>query len=682
MEQSNPFALVRASDYTDEQINSLWVELGATFINTIIEPQSKISKFILGGKGTGKTHLLRYYSYQVARLRFPNASGLSILGKHNNFLAIFIRATGLDAARFEGGAEDAYKWQQLFGVYLELRLVEGVLDALCDIKRTSPDDQFDDHAFIVEIAKSIVDQSIIACRTVAEFREWIIQERRRIDDAVNNAAFVGTLDLRVPFSIGSLCLPVSRALGRWNLNLSAVPLIYLIDEIENLTESQQQVLNSLIRYGEGLATFRVTGRLYAMKTAATLADGEENREGAEFKTTILDDILRDQEKKYREFARKFVTRRLGQIGGSSKRQGRLEPEFDPSTRFEEISSSDYYSEAIARLKLDTSQPPFIQPFVEALKLAGEKDQITVSMAREVADNLVHGIPLLLQKLNLLLFCKKYKKGTSALELANKIRSDSLEFLDGQKFQRSSYATAYGHWAADLFAQLCRESKKADGVPYAGFETFVRMSSGNPRNLLIVLGKAYEIAAFKEFDFINGPRLPISMQTEAAIEAARFMYESDTNYGRQSAGARDAVNRLALILRTARYALNIPEVSPLAVSFYDGDLTENAKRTLNSALNYSLVFEIHDGRPDRNSQRLNRKIQLNPLLSPRWGLPVSRRGDISLSRELVNAVFDSSGKGDTAVFDVLLNGLSSKWNYPFTKKRAASYLESLPLPFPS
>lgn len=70
MEQTNPFALVRASDYTDEQINALWVEIGPTVINAIIEPRSRTSKFILGGKGTGKTHLLRHYAYPVSRLRF------------------------------------------------------------------------------------------------------------------------------------------------------------------------------------------------------------------------------------------------------------------------------------------------------------------------------------------------------------------------------------------------------------------------------------------------------------------------------------------------------------------------------------------------------------------------------------------------------------------------------------
>jgi hypothetical protein len=670
MLHSNPFALVRASDYTDEQINSLWVELGASTINAIIEPQSKISKYILGGKGSGKTHLLRYYSYQVAKLRYPKDTGLTILAKQK-FLAIFVRATGLDAARFEGDFEESIKWQQVFGIYLELRLTEGVLDALCDIKKTSPGNPFDDQAFIAEMAKSILDSSVTGCQSIEDFRRWIIDKRRQIDNAVNNAAFVGTLDLRIPFSIGSLCLPVSRAIGCWNNNLSDLPLIYLIDEIENLTVSQQQVLNSFIRYGEGLATFRVTGRLYARKTFATLADGEENREGAEFKTTYLDDILRGYGK-YPEFAKKFIARRLQSVSVSSSRSRDFIPDFDPFSCFEDIDSSNFYSSAVARLNIDSVDPGFKKLFIDILKSSNDKDSI---QTKEIADLLTAGgIPLILQKLNILRFCKKYKKKSSNLALAKKIHTEAIDYLQADKGGRTSYATAYGHWASDLFAQLCRESKKAEGVPYAGFDSFVKMSCGNPRNLLIILGRAYEIASFKEVDFTNGPKLSLAMQTEAAIEAARFMYESDTNYGSQSEIAREAVTRLALVLRTARYSLNIPEVSPLAVSFYDGDLTSSARQTLNSALNYSFVFEIYDGRPDRNSERLNRKIQLNPLLSPRWGLPISRRGDIGLNRELLNAIFDST---HTKEFDYSLKVLSSKWNNPFSSNQEAHLQEPLP-----
>jgi len=670
---ANPFALVRASDYTDEQINSLWVEIGAQTIDAVIEPQSKISKYILGGKGTGKTHLLRYYSYQVARLRFSKETGLETLAKQK-FLAIFVRATGLDAARFEGENEDKNKWQQLFGVYIELRLVEGVIDALCDIKNSSLREDFSDRSLISELGNKVVDQSFLTCQTIEDLRAWVISQRRQIDDAVNNAAFVGALDIRIPFSIGSLCLPVSKAIGRWKESLSELPLIYLIDEIENLTESQQQVLNSLIRYGEGLATFRVTGRLYARKTLSTLADGEENREGAEFKTTYLDDILRGYGK-YPDFAKKFVARRLRSVGVSAGSKRSSGPDFDPLSCFEEIDSSNYYSVAVDRLNIDSAESTFKKSFVDVLKSAIGNDTRSAGAAKEIVDILTGGgIPLVLQKLNLLRFCKKYKKNESKTTLARKIKAEVIEYMASEKTARTSYATAYGHWASDLFAQLCRESKKLEGIPYAGFDTFVKMSCGNPRNLLIILGRAYEIATFKEVDFINGHKLSLSIQTDAAVEAARFMFESDANYGTQSDNARRSINRLAQILRTARYAINIPEVSPLAVSFYEGDLTAEARQTLNAALNYSFVFEIYEGRPDRNSERVNRKIQLNPLLSPRWGLPISIRGDLGLSRELVNAIFDPEREKE---FDFLLRTLSSKWNNPFSNSLSA-HQESLPL----
>lgn len=669
MEQINPFALVRASDYTDEQINSLWVEIGPTVINAIIEPQSRTSKFILGGKGTGKTHLLRYYSYPVSRLRFPKESGISILA-NQKFLAIFLRATGVDAARFEASSEVTSKWQQLFGVYLELRLVEGVLDALCDIKVTSTDEVFDDKAFVTELAQSIADSSVAACQSINDFREWVILERRNIDYAVNNAAFTGSLDLRIPFSIGSLCLPVSRAIGMWNLSLTGLPLIYLIDEIENFSESQQQVVNSLIRYGEGLATFRVTGRLYAIKTHSTLAGGEENREGAEYKTTLLDDILKSHSK-YPQFATKFVVNRLTSVGLTAKTQKKSR--FDPRSCFDEVDSAKYYSVAVESLSFDKSEPGFIKKFSDALIDNSNQNISSVEVTKEIIAVLTKDIPLLLQKLNLLIFCKKYKKKSTNIILAKKIRADSFCFIESNGAGQGSYKTAYGHYASDLFAQLCRESRNELGVPYAGFDTFVKMSSGNPRNLLVVLGKAYEIASFKEIDFINGPKLSVAIQTEAALEAAKFMYEMDTNYGSRSEQAREVATRLAELLRAARYALNIPEVSPLAVSFLDADLSIEAKKTLDCALNYSFVYEIGEGRPDRNNQRLNRKIQLNPLLSPRWGLPIAVRGDYGLSKELANSIFDPQRQDD---FNLLLKGLSARWNTPFRHLSAETVQDEL------
>lgn len=663
VERSNPFTLVRASDYTDSQINDLWVELGPEVINAVLEPKAVHSKYILGGKGSGKTHILRYYSYTASRLRRPKETGVSVV-RRLHFLAIFLRATALDAARFELGTERHSRWQTLFGVYLELRLVEGLLDALCDVKSSSPDLLFNDAAFVGVLARTVTDTELAHCESLEDLRHWAIEWRRVIDEAVNNAAFTGSLDLRIPFSIGSLCLPVKDALSKWSAEMQDIPLIYLIDEIENFSVDQQKVINSLVRYAEGKATFRITGRLYARKTRQTI-DGEENREGAEFRTTNLDFVLRGYPR-YAEFAQQFVLKRIAASGSSINQR-----DVELRRIFETLDFDEFCEPAFEILGIDEGNLRFAEEFYLLLLNFSERNQ--ASSSPEVATSrLIDGFPLILQKLNILRFCKEFDPAEDICVAAQKVADECVSYLSGDD-RGDTYANAYGHYKGDLFAQICRESTRQRMVPYAGFETFVSMSSSNPRNLLIILGRAYELAAFREIQFESGAPLSIRLQTEAALEAARFMYERDTIHGSASDLARVATERLATILRTARYALNIPEVSPLAVSFSDASLTTEARSTLEAAFNYSFLIEIHTGRPDRNSEHVRRKLQLNPMLSPRWGLPTGRRGDLSLSAQLANSIFDPRLSSE---FDALNNGLRIKWNQPFRDGQAQPAQESL------
>lgn len=135
MINSNPFSFAKASDYSDEEINKLWIDISENFVEAVIEPTLRKSKFILGGKGTGKTHLLRHYSYNATKLRSSNLTGLDIVNQHQS-LGVFLRANALDASRFICLNDiDISKWQQLFGVHLELKLAEDLLSILIDIEK-------------------------------------------------------------------------------------------------------------------------------------------------------------------------------------------------------------------------------------------------------------------------------------------------------------------------------------------------------------------------------------------------------------------------------------------------------------------------------------------------------------------------------------------------------------------
>ncbi len=655
----NPFSLSHASGFTDKQINSFWTDLGnPEIINAIFEPSKKSSKYILGGKGTGKTHLLRYYSYNVTRLRNADKKGIDIV-KSNKYLAVFLRATGVDASRFEVSSGVDINWQRLFGVYLELKLTEQVIEALCDIKQTSPSESFDDLSLVNEVRNNVTHNGLDSATSLIELKDWLINQRRIIDDAVNNAAFTGEIDLRAPFAIGALCLTISNAISLWHSELSEVTLFYLIDEIENFSLKQQQVVNTLIRYGESKATFRVTGRQYAIKTYSTLADGEINRINSEFTTVILDELLLKLGARFSDFSERLIFKRLSLAGESvaihdlilddnkSKISGR--------DYFEEVDGDSFYEEAIARLKLQVDKSAFISNFEKALGYAYKDTEFNTQMG-DIVKLLTDGFPLIIQRLNVLLYIKKFKKHLLPLEFANFIRCSAVEYIENRS--PGFYYNAYGHYAVDLFAQICKDSPAGIGVCYAGFDTIIKMTSANPRNLLIILSKIYEVATFRGANFLGKEKISLEIQTEAVLDSARFMYEADTNFGLDSDIALRAVDRLAALLRTARFAMNIPEVSPLAFSFSNDDLSDSAKKILQDALNFSLIFELTEGRADRNSDKIIRKIQLNPMLSPKWSLPVSRRGDISLNKELLAAVFSSDHKNE---FDLYLKKLSAKWN---------------------
>lgn len=663
MNKVNPFSHIRASDYTDDEINALWVGFGPSAIDAVIEPSSRVSKYILGGKGSGKTHVLRYHSFQVARKRDQNATGLSTLIAQK-FLAVFLRAAAFDASRFENVSGQKTTWQQLFGIYFELMLIEEVVDALCEVQASSPEENFDDQAFIAEIVKITSNKSVQTCSSLSEFLHWIRDQRGDIDDAINHWAFTNHLAINVPFNLGSVALKINQAIAKWHPSLASLRLIYLIDEIENFSELQQEVVNTFIRYGEGQATFRVTGRLYAVKTFATINSGEENREDSEYKVTELDDILR-KHRGYPQFARKFISNHLASGAFQDQAEAPSQTVFDPKKSFEEIKIENFYEIPILDFNLDAARPHFIKNFTNAIS-ASKQILSTDATPAEIAHKLTHGFPLVLQKLNILQFCKKFSTRVSAKHLSEKIAQDCTNFLSNEPTEDKYYLIAYGHYSGDLFAQLFNEARIGTKLPYAGFDTFVKMSAGNPRNLLIILGRAYDIASFRGIDFIHESGLSIAFQTEAVLASARVAYDKDAGYGPMAERAKAATNRFASVLRAARYALRIPEVSPLAVSFLDDDLSDESREVLQYAIHYSFIFENKNGRRDRNTRRLNRKVQLNPMMAPVWGLPLGRRGDVKLTRQLLNYIFDPA-LGEE--FEKALRELDRTWNNPFRTRSA-------------
>ena len=59
--KSNPFDITKAVDYTDNEIYKYWVDLDGQASVKVMKPDSLMPMIIVGSKGSGKTHIMKYY---------------------------------------------------------------------------------------------------------------------------------------------------------------------------------------------------------------------------------------------------------------------------------------------------------------------------------------------------------------------------------------------------------------------------------------------------------------------------------------------------------------------------------------------------------------------------------------------------------------------------------------------
>jgi predicted AAA+ superfamily ATPase len=112
----NPFNITKANDYSDLDIASYWVDFFGD--SKRIKPNSPMPILIKGSKGSGKTHLLKYFSYELQKIKSGN--NLDNILNQDKYIGIFYRCSGLNSDRFKGKGISDEDWTLIFSYYLEL----------------------------------------------------------------------------------------------------------------------------------------------------------------------------------------------------------------------------------------------------------------------------------------------------------------------------------------------------------------------------------------------------------------------------------------------------------------------------------------------------------------------------------------------------------------------------------
>lgn len=627
----NPFDLSKASDFSDNEIAEQWVDLADApgGLLNILRPTLRMPMLLLGGKGSGKTHLMRYCSAPVQATR--RGGDLVKAIEEDGYLGIYIRADALNTDKFaDGGRSDEY-WLPVFRMYFELWLATALIGTFADYL-LSVDREFDEGGFISAVG-DLFDADVSSSFTdLSSLTAYLTRVRKSIDLAVNNSLLRGERpDVQITFSPGRLVFGIPELIARYVAALADVLIVYLIDEVENFTADQQRFLNSLIRYRRGNATIKLGARLYGIKTYETLGSGEPIKRDAEYERVELDRLLRERREEYQKLVSRLVLKRLQSFGFAAGSGGA-----PIGSHFAELDSRNYWKAIEA--DIPTSRDKQARPFHR--RLYGDLVE-TLGLEKEGAAKVIAAISvpehLFLDKAATFYFRKNWPKGRSeALDLAASAASQARALAAGDKSSGTELRQLIAHFDSDILAQLYHDYRQR--VPYAGFETMVDLSQGIARNLLTNLKHIYRRSQFAGEEPFAGGVISLKSQSDGVRDGAAWFWE-DAQPASGGLQVRDAVESLAVLFRTVRLSHTPAECDLCTFSVAIEDLTTNSRRTLEVAENWSYLVHLADGRRNKNSRSVDEKYQLGPMLAPRWEVSQHRRGSIELNAELANAILD-------------------------------------------
>ena len=676
MPRENPFNVTKAVDLDDRQIGDYWVDLpGSGGFKDLVKPTSPMPMIILGGKGSGKTHILRYCSYQVQRMRHENDVGAGL--QKEGYIGIYLRCGGLNASRFSGKGQSEEAWSVLFQQYMDLWLAElfvtTVSDAFPAVQQSRSSVRIADELFDVRPESVITSAESL----VEELRAL----RRALDVAINNAALTQRLDVRVQVTPSRLVFGPPKIVAAEVPELDGIQVLYLIDEFENLSKEQQRYVNTLIREKERPASFKIGARLYGVRTYETYSAGELNREGSEYEVVLLDEHFRST-RQYSTFALRLCTRRLmaaGYLAGEGSKHsvglskarmlGLFEGVRDP------LEAADAFK--IAQ-RVERGSRPYFKRLRSKL-LEGVEFEVSTGVQSETdVSRIVELLTTksqILEKANTLLLYQAWWADGDLMEAAERIRAACASYLSDPNAPASSkFRRTLSHWKSDLQAQLLAEHGLKQ--QYVGLHTFVEMSRGLPRNLLVVLKHVFQWASFNDEKPFQAEPISVSSQQRGVLEASTWFLHDAEVLGTNGVDVQDAIKRLADLMRRVRFSDKPAECSLSTFVVDLSAVSERSREMIELAQQWSLLLRIGSGQRDKNTRRRKAKYQLNSMLCPIWDLPVARRGAISLTPEEVDAVFDPIR---TSQFDAVLRRRVSRMMAPtFGKRSPYSALESLPL----
>jgi len=253
---------------------------------------------LVGGRGTGKTTVLRSLSYQ-GQSRFNGADPRTW-----PFIGVYYRVDTNVVAAFRGAGLDEAEWGRLFSHYLNMILVSRVLE-FCQWHTDAGGEPPLTREGAALVAASL---NVAPAQDVPGLAASIDRSLVAFEAFVNNAGSAEWPQLSMQ---GRPLELLVRELQHGAV-LTERPFCVLIDEFENLENYQQRIFNTLIKHSSTALSYKVGMKTTGHREHATLNANEQLMEPADYALIDISPSL--TQAGFADFAEQICNARLAVTG--------------------------------------------------------------------------------------------------------------------------------------------------------------------------------------------------------------------------------------------------------------------------------------------------------------------------------------------------------------------------------
>jgi hypothetical protein len=483
---------------------------------------------LLGGRGTGKTTVLRCLSHE----------GQFAISGHDvsriaaaPFYGLYYRVNTNRVTAFRGPELTEDRWIRTFAHYLNLVLCDLVLNFLewyqlhnpNVSEMTASDCEMIALSLNIGAASSVQELSVAIGRAKVEFE-----------------AFINNVSDKQPLQLSMQEAPVD-ALFRALLRLphfSNKSFFFLIDEYENFLDYQQQVVNTLIKHCGALYTFKVGVKELGWRARSTLNANEQLISPADYvRINIVEELEGDR---FRKFSLSVANDRIQRLRVSNDEPIRdMVKAFPGLTEEEEAEILDQEGYGYA---------------------AKAKDAIVNFASAEESAQAI-ALPIL----------QAYFLETWAKSQNLKFTSVWKEFAQ----QPEEWTERYQNYKHALLYTL-RKGKRGIQKHYAGWSTFTQLAAGNIRYLLELVDQSL-LLHLQRGGKLSRP-VPVKVQTLAAQNVGKkniSELEGLSVHGAQLTKLLLGLGRVFQLM-AADVAGHAPEVNQFHIAEGDTDSSKHSQ----------------------------------------------------------------------------------------------------------